>query len=178
MDDSLIEIARIVKPLGIRGEVKIFSLSRTPYNLEKYKTFHVVDQENHYDELTVEHFRVSSNSAVLKFVGFDSREEVEVYRDCALMIHNDQLPPMDEDEYLIRDLIGMEVISDEGEKLGNLEDVWELPANDVYQVKNGNQELLIPAIADIVLNIDLERRRIVVSLIEGLRELTPSADTD
>jgi 16S rRNA processing protein RimM len=178
MEDLFIEVASIIKPVGVHGELKVYPLTSTPFGLDRYTTLYMDCPNEVRTEFKVEYFRINSNNAVLKFVGFNSRDAVENFRDCALFIHQDQLPPTDDGEYRIRDMIGMEVISDEGEELGFLTDVIELAPNDVYQVRSGSRELLIPAIAEVVLDIDLEHRRITVHLMDGLRDLPQSADTE
>ncbi len=169
--DSLIEIARVVKPLGIHGEVKVFPLTRTPQELGKYK-FLYLSVGDEIQDFHVDRFRIQANCAVLKLAGLDSKDQVEIYRGSPLFVREDQLQKPDNGEYFIRDLIGLQVITEEREVLGTVTDVLELPAHDVYQVKNGEQELLIPAISDVVLDIDLKRGVIIVALIEGLKDLT------
>ena len=170
-EDALIEVARIVKPLGIRGELKVLPLTRTPSELGRYKFFYIADESGRVTEVVVDCFQVRSNAVILKLVGLDARDQAEKYRDCALLIRQDQLPRPEEGEYFIQDLIGLSVVSDDGEELGTLRDVLELSAHDIYQVENGDRELLIPAISDFILDIDLKRRKMIVRLPEGLRDL-------
>lgn len=170
-EDALIEVARIIKPLGIRGELKVLSLTRTPSELGRYKFFYIADESGRVTKFEVDCFQVRSNGVTLKLVGLDNRDKAEQYRDCALLVRQDQLPRPEDGEYFIQDLIGLSVFSNEGEKLGILRDVLELPAHDIYQVANSNRELLIPAISDFILDIDLKQRRMIVRLLEGLRGL-------
>lgn len=169
--DSFIEVARVIKPLGLRGEFKVVSLTRIPLELGKYKTFFIAGENGRLTEFEVDHFRPMSKSVALKLVGLDDRDQAEQYRDCALLVRRDQLPQLEKGEYFIREMIGLQVFSEEGEELGTLTDVLELPAHDVYQIESAGRELLVPAISDFVLEIDLERRRMVVRLLQGLRDL-------
>ena len=87
-----------------------------------------------------------------------------------MMIHRDECLELSEDTYYIFELIGLEVITTEGESIGFIEDVYDLPANDVYVVKEKAREILIPAVKEIVKKVDIEKREIVIEPIEGLLE--------
>jgi 16S rRNA processing protein RimM len=102
----------------------------------------------------------------------NDRNQAELLRDRPIMIRPEQLPPPREGEFFIRDLIGLQVHSEQGEPLGELTDVLELPAHDVYQVMAGERELLIPAVADVILKVDLERGLMIVRLPEGLLDIS------
>ncbi|TKJ39783.1 16S rRNA processing protein RimM [candidate division LCP-89 bacterium B3_LCP] len=173
---DFIEIATITKPVGLRGEFKVLSFTRSPQELERYRSFYMFRTDGSVNEYRLDRFRMQSNSAVLKFSGIDRREEVELLQGENLHIHTDQLPILEEDEYRICDLIGLTVISDQGDELGSVVDVMELSGNDIYVVKGRDGELLIPAISDVILNIDLDKRLITVHLIEGLKGLTNSTE--
>lgn len=75
---------------------------------------------------------------------------------------------MQEEEYLVKDILGLQVITEDGERLGKVVDVYLLPANDVYVVESGDQEILLPAIEDVIKKVDLEDGSLVVARIEGL----------
>ena len=99
------------------------------------------------------------------------KTNVEAYRNAKLLVTRDQAVKLKENEYFIADLIGLSVISDEGEELGELSDVLSTGANDVYVVEKENtKDLLIPAIRECIRNVDLEQRVMTVHLLPGLRE--------
>jgi 16S rRNA processing protein RimM len=127
--------------------------------------------DGHYDEYRVEYVRVNTHTAIIKLGGINDRTQAEFLRDRILLVREDQIPKPAAGEYFIKDLLGMQVQTQQGESLGILTDVLELPAHDVYQIHNGQQELLIPAISSVVLEIDLNLRRIIVNLPEGLQDL-------
>lgn len=112
------------------------------------------------------------NMVILKFKGYDNINEIEKYKSRDLLITRDQAVDLAPDEYFITDLIGLAVVSDQGVELGTLKDVLETGANDVYVVamKDG-KELMLPAIGDCILNVDLEQRRMEVHVLEGLMDL-------
>ena len=142
--------------------------TRFPEDLERYKTVYIADQNDFLKEYQVERFRALSGGAVIRLEGMEDRDAVEQYRDCLLLIRKDQLPDLDAGEYFISNLIGLQVSSEKGELLGILTDVLELPAHDVYQIQKEGRELLIPAISDVIAEINLEDRTMTVRLPEGL----------
>ena len=106
---------------------------------------------------------------ILKFREFDSINEVEKYRGCELYVSREQAVPLEENEYYIADLLGMSVYTEAGELLGNLRDVIETGANDVYCVNTEKYgEVLIPAIRQCILQVDVEAGRMTVHLLPGL----------
>ena len=106
---------------------------------------------------------------ILKFKEKDDRNEMEKYRNCDLLIDREDAVPLGEDEYFICDLIGLDIIDEDGSKIGVLTDILTSAANDVYVVeKTDGKELLIPAIRDCILETDLEKKTIKVHLLPGL----------
>ena len=109
------------------------------------------------------------NQPVLKFKEFSNINEVEKYKRCGLFITRDQAVPLGKDEYFIADLIGLSVIREDGETLGELTDVLQTGANDVYEVtmENGKQ-VLLPVIRECIKKVDLEKRQVTVHVMKGL----------
>ena len=109
---------------------------------------------------------------ILKFKGYDNINDVETWRQRDLLITRDQAVELKEDEYFITDLIGLTVVNEEEVVLGRVKDVLETGANDVYVVElTGGKELLLPAIKDCILNVDLEGGRMKVHVLDGLMDL-------
>ena len=108
----------------------------------------------------------------VSYTHLDNINEIEKYKSRDLLITRDQAVDLEPDEYFITDLIGLTVVSDQGAELGTLKDVLETGANDVYVVamKDG-KELMLPAIGDCILNVDLEQGRMEVHVLEGLMDL-------
>ena len=106
---------------------------------------------------------------ILKFENMNDRNEMEKYRNCDLLIDREDAVPLGEDEYFICDLIGCDIILENGDKLGVLKDVITTAANDVYEVeKTDGGEILIPVIKDCILETDIEKKEIKVHLLPGL----------
>jgi len=125
-------------------------------------------EEDNLREVEVAWARPRGRDVVVKFVGVDSPEEARKLQGESVWVPREEAVPLEEGSYYIPDLLGMEVVDEEGEVLGVLEDVWALPANDVYVVRRGGKEVLLPATEEVVREVDVKARRIVVRLLEGL----------
>lgn len=122
--------------------------------------------------LTISSVKFFKQFVILKFKEFDNINDVEPFRKKSLLVTREQAVPLEEDEYFIADLIGLRVITDEDKVLGELTDVLETGANDVYQVTDENgKEILLPAIKDCILSVDLEKGEMKVHILEGLLDL-------
>ena len=97
--------------------------------------------------------------------------EAELYKGAGIWIPEEDALPLEENEYYMRDLYGLAVVTEEGEELGTLADIYETGANDVYAIRQeGKKDLLIPAIQQCIVSVDIKNRIMVVRLLEGLRE--------
>ena len=122
--------------------------------------------------LNIESVKFFKNMVILKFKGLDTINDVEMWRQKDLLITRDQAVKLSPDENFIVDLIGLTVMTDEGEKLGVMLDVLQTGANDVYIVKtDAGKEILLPAIKDCILNVDLEKGEMLVHVLDGLLDL-------
>ena len=166
---DLLQVGVITSTHGVRGEVKVFPTTDDPARFKKLKKV-ILDDGKSKKNLEVESVKFFKNLVILKFKGLDDINEVEKYRKATLWVTRDQAVPLKKDEYFIADLIGLSVVTEDGEELGNIIDVIQTGANDVYVVaKEGEEELLIPAIKDCVKNVDLENRVMTIFLMPGLR---------
>ena len=170
VSDSYIEVARIVKAHGLRGELKLLLYTESAEDLAQYDSFWIAHDGKMIGQFQVERLRAANRAATIKLAGIDDLTAAEGLRDCALFILESQLPPPSDGQYYIRDLIGMRVVSESGALLGTLNDVLELPANDVYQIIRDSREILLPAIPEVILNIQLNKRLITVRLPDGLSD--------
>jgi 16S rRNA processing protein RimM len=118
----------------------------------------------------VEQVRLHQGVAILKLTGCDSRNDAETLRGHWLQVPIEQAIPLEEDEYYLFQLVGLEVRTAEGEVLGELAEVLQTGANDVYVVRGPAGELLLPDIPQVIQEIDLEAGRMLVQLAPGLRD--------
>lgn len=161
-------IGYIIKPQGVKGEVKVEPVSPYP---ERYKGLNSVYIQiaNHNQSYPIENVRIADRFVYIKFAGINSRDEAEFLRDAEILIKGEDLIQPSENEYFIHDLIGCCVRTDDNEELGEIIDVVQMSSNDIYVVKNhSGKEVLIPAVKEFVLQVDLELKEIRVHLLEGL----------
>ncbi|MBR6770784.1 MAG: ribosome maturation factor RimM [Lachnospiraceae bacterium] len=168
MEDRL-RIGVIASTHGIRGEVKVFPTTDTA-RFKKIKQV-ILSTEKEDRALEVEEVKFFKKLVILKFKGIDDINEIEQYKGKELYVARENAQRLRKNEYYIADLLGMEVIEDTGRRLGILKDVLETGANDVYVVAMENQrELLIPAIQQCIIQVDVEAGSMEVHLLEGLLE--------
>ena len=169
--ENMLRVGVITSPHGIKGEVKVFPTTDDAKRFKDLKKV-ILDTGKEYIPMEIEHVKFFKNMVILKFRGYDNINEIEKYKSRDLLITRDQAVDLEPDEYFITDLIGLTVVSDQGAELGTLKDVLETGANDVYVVamKDG-KELMLPAIGDCILNVDLEQGRMEVHVLEGLMDL-------
>lgn len=165
--EQFLQVGVISSTHGIRGEVKVFP---TTDNAERFKTLKnvILDAGREQISLEIQNVKFFKQFVILKFKGIDNINDIEMYKGKSLLVSREDAVELEEDEYYIADLIGMKVLTDDGEE-GILSDVMETGANEVYVVDfNSLGEVLIPAIHDCILEVDVENMVMHVHLLEGL----------
>ncbi len=164
-ETDLITVGKIVAPHGVRGDVRILPLTDFPDRFHDLKTAFVDD----VGQLKLESARQHKKMILLKFSGIDTMNDAERLRDKLIRIERKDLVKLPEGQYYIFDIIGLNVVTEDGDQLGIITDVLQPGSNDVYVVKQqGSQELLIPAIKEVVKKIDIAGKQIVVKLQEEM----------
>ncbi|HHU71594.1 MAG TPA: ribosome maturation factor RimM [Clostridiales bacterium] len=167
MDDYL-RVGVISSTHGIGGEVKVFPTTDDVTRFKKLKEV-ILDTGKTNITLEVERVKFFKQMVILKFKGIDNINDIEKYRGKDLLVTRENAVELDEDEYFISDIIESEVLDEDGSKLGVLVEVLSTGANDVFVVKTmENKEILIPNIKDCVLDINLDEKKIIVHLLDGL----------
>lgn len=181
MMEDLLQVGAITTTHGVRGEVKVFPTTDDVKRFKKLKKV-LLDTGKGYQELEITQVKFFKNLAILKFKGIDNINDIEKYKGRPLFVTRENAVKCEKDEYFIADLIGIEVVTEQGEKLGELTDVIQTGANDVYVVRvdddspyvdrvaDKKKELLLPAIRECVLNVDMQNRNMQVHLMPGLIE--------
>lgn len=168
--DNRLEIGKIVNTHGLRGEVKIVPWTNTPDVFEDIEYVYVKGREEKRFEIL--NVKYQKNNIIVKLKGLDDISDAEMLKNSVVMTDREQLGELEEGEYYITDLIGCEVVSEDGKVYGDLDDVINTGSNDIYIVKrSGMKDLLIPVIDEVVLDIDIEAKKITVRLMEGLEDL-------
>ena len=166
--EELLQVGVVTQTHGIRGEVKVFPTTDDAGRFRDLKKV-FLDTGREKLPLEIQGVKFFKQFVIVKFKGLDTINEVERFRGCPLLVPREDAVPLEEDEYYIGDLIGMEVFTEDGNKFGVLKDVMETGANDVYIVDTPEHgEILVPAIHDCILDVDIEEKKMKIHLLPGL----------
>ena len=165
--EDLLKVGVITTTHGVRGEVKIFPTTDAERFMEL--EYVILDTVREKRELTIQNVKFFKNLVILKFEGIDNINDIEKYKGKELWVPREEAQELDEDEYYIGDLIGMDVLLEDGTRFGSLKDVMETGANDVYVVETEEgKEVLLPAIHDCIMDVDIEKNAMTIHLMKGL----------
>ena len=167
--DKYFEIGKITGTHGIKGTFRVFPTTEQPERFELLKEI-TVENRGKIEVSHIQKIAYHKKFVLVTVKEINDINVAETYKNATILIPEEQAIPLEDNEYYTRDLYDMEVYTDEGEFLGILSEIYETGANDVYGVrKEGEKELLIPAIKDCILNVDTENNKMTVKLLEGLR---------
>ena len=165
--EQFLQVGVISSTHGIRGEVKVFPTTDEPARFKKLKKV-LLDTGKERLELEIQSVKFFKQFVIVKFRGIDNINDIEKYKGKSLMVPREDAVQLEEDEYYIADLIGMEVYTDGG-RFGTLKDVMETGANEVYIIDSDEHgEVLVPAIHDCILDVDVEKQTMKIRLMDGL----------
>ncbi|HAH88260.1 MAG: ribosome maturation factor RimM [Armatimonadota bacterium] len=159
-------IGRVVGTFGLKGEVKIYVTTDEPEYFETLKEFKAAGPGLAPRILKLESVRPGRGNLVAKFQGIDSIDNAEPLIGAQISIRESDLRPLEEDEYLVQDIMGMEVVTTDGRSLGKINQIIHAPANDVYVT----EQAMIPAVKEFVQNIDIKKKKMVVRYVEGMEQ--------
>lgn len=166
--EEYFEIGQIVNTSGLKGVIKVKPFTDDITKFNNLKTIYISIKKE-LKEFKIEQVRFSKNMVFLKLEGIDTIEEAENYRNLYLKVKRDKDEKLEEGSYYIVDIIGCKVLTDEQKELGKVDDVFSTGSNDVYVVKDEvGKQILLPAIKEVIKNIDIENKTITVHLLEGL----------
>ena len=169
--EDLYQVGAITQTHGIKGEVKVFPLTDDISRFKNMKNLLLDAGKEGYISLEVENVRPQKNLVILKFKGIDNINDIEKYKGRGLYVTKDSRVDLEADEYFIADLIGVKVYldTDETNEFGEITDVLQTGANDVYEVEMSNGgSVLVPAIKDCILSVDMENNKMIIHLLDGL----------
>ena len=168
MKKERLEVGQIVNTFGIKGFVKIYPYVDDITRFDNLKKVHIKSKKND-EELQIEEVKYQKNMVLVKFKGIETVENAEKLRNSFVEIDRADAIPLEEGQYFIADLLGLDVFLDTGEKLGVLEDIYNAGSSDIYVVKNElGKQFLLPYIDEVIKKINLEEGKIIVHIIEGL----------
>jgi len=162
------KIGQITNAHGLKGEVKVYPLTDNLKRFSKLKSIFML-QGDEYKVVDITSVKYLKEFVILKLVGIDSMDNALKLKNQYVFIDRARAVKLPKDTYFISDLIGIEVVTDKGINLGKVTSVFPTGSNDVYEVKaEDGKTVLLPAIGDVILNIDIENKKMLVNLIEGL----------
>ena len=166
--EKLLQVGVISSTHGVRGEVKVFPTTDDAKRFKKLKNV-ILDTGREQIPLEIEGVKFFKQFVILKFKGIDNINDIEKYKGKSLFVDREHAVKLRKDEYFIADMIGITVFTEDGETFGTLKDVMETGANDVYIIESlQHGEVLVPAIKQCILNVDIENSKMVIHLMKGL----------
>jgi 16S rRNA processing protein RimM len=163
-----VTVGRIQRPFGVKGEVKVHPLSDVPGRLESLTDVSLVAKNGKTMDTSVTGVRRAGKEFIIRFAGLTTPEEAGLWRGGLIQIPRGTVPELPAGQYYECDLVGLAVETEQGRSIGVLEEIWELPGNHVFVVRQGDKETLIPAAKEWVTRVDLERGLMTVHMIEGM----------
>ena len=160
------KVGKIVNTQGLKGEVRVYPFTDDINRFDELDVFYL--GKDFSTKWKVERVRYKGNLVIMKIKDIDSIEKAERLRDKFIYVSREDSRDLEEEEYFIADMIGLEVFTLDGEKVGVLSDVLQYAANDVYVIKGEEKEYLIPAIMKFVPTIDMNERKMIIDPIKGM----------
>lgn len=164
----LISVGRVIKPRGVRGEVKVESLTDFPERFEKLDRVYLTWPSGRVLECRVGSVRYIKGIPYLVFESYETPEKARQLCGSLIQIPEQEAMPIPDGSFYWFELIGMEVFTEDERRLGVIDEILRTGGNDVYVVKNGRKEYYIPATEEVIRQVDKARRRMVIHVIEGM----------
>ncbi|MDD3227181.1 MAG: ribosome maturation factor RimM [Tissierellia bacterium] len=162
-----IKVGKIVNTHGVKGYIKCIPLTD---DLERFEELEYVYTEKDNIKRTIDDVWYQKGMVCLKLKDIDDMDKAELFKDTYISIVEDQLRVLPEDSYYLFDLEGIDVYSNNGDYIGKISEIYQTGANDVYEVKNNKNSYLIPAIKDVVKSVNVQDKKMIINVIEGLLE--------
>jgi 16S rRNA processing protein RimM len=166
----LITIGKAMKPFGVKGEMKIGLMTDFPERFKDLGQVYLVSPAGKEIVCKVKSVRYAGEVPLLLFDGYDSPEKARELNGWLVKIPEEDAIPLPEGQYYRYEIIGMEVFSESGEKLGTIVDIFETGSNDVYVMKRGRKEVYLPATKEVIRQVDRKAKQMVIHLMDGLME--------
>ena len=163
-----VAVARLLKPHGLRGEIAAKLLTDRPERVAAGATFALSTPVANATNVVISAVRFKKDLLLLSLEGVGDRTSAEAFRGISLMMPVADLPKLEPGSYYHRDLLGMRVVTSAGRDLGLLDEILETGANDVYVVRDGKREVLLPAVQSVIKNVDVKSRVVTADPLPGL----------
>lgn len=169
--EDLLRIGVITSTHGLRGEVKVFPTTDDAKRFEDCDEV-ILDTKKEKMTIHVEKVRYFKNMVIVKFREFNDINEVETFRKCDILVTRENAVPLEEGEFFICDIIGAEVLEEDGTSIGTVKDVMETGANNVFVITTPEgKEVLFPSIPECIKKVDVENKQVVAHIMPGLMDL-------
>lgn len=167
--EDLLQVGIITGTHGLKGEVKVFPTTDDKERFKDLTQVFIQAKDGSLVEQKVDKCLFFKQFVFVRFEGLDDINDVEQFKRCPMLVTREHAVPLEEDEYFIADLVGLTIVEDSGVTIGKLINVIETGANDVYEVKTEDGgTVLLPAIKDCILDVDMEEGIILVHILKGL----------
>ena len=168
MTEEHLLIGKIIKPHGIKGQVKVLSFAESPDAFRNFGHLYLKEKRGSERRVNISSVIMAGGGVALGLEGIEDREAAEKLKDAELYITKDQLEKLPEGEYYRHELIGLDVFTTNGQPLGRITEVMPTGSNDVYVARQGKEEHLIPALSEVIEKIDLEKGEMIIEPLEGM----------
>lgn len=169
--EDLLLVGKVIRPHGLAGLIRIWSYAQTEESFLNAGTVFLKSDRDEIQEYRILTVKPHGTVFLMELDGLTSLEDAKRFRGAEILIRKDSLRCESEDEYFWFELIGLKVYLNTGRYIGILRDILETGSNDIYVVREGDAEFLIPAIHEVVEEIDLENKKMIIAEMEGLLDL-------
>ncbi len=169
--ENLLPIGEVIRPHGLEGLLRICSYARSEGSILNAGIIFLESKTSDLREYKVLSIKPHKKIFLMKLYGLNSVDEAERYRGAKILIRKDSLKRESDDEYFWFELIGLEVYLNSGRYIGRLKEIISTGSNDIYVVRQGESEFLIPAVHEVVKDIDIGNKKMLIREVEGLLDL-------
>jgi len=175
MKKDLFPIGRVVKPHGVKGKMKVEYFGDDLRRFVSYREIFIEDEKGSLESYEILEASPHPPRLILRLKGVEKIEQTQPLIGKTILVEKEALPDLEEGEYYWADLLGMKVETREGKRIGTVKEIFSTGAHDVYVVEGKRGEISLPAIGEVILDIDLAKKMMKVARMEGLWE---DADED
>ncbi len=170
MKGQYITIGRVSGPHGIQGNLKIRYYNERRSDFLSYREIYLEDRDGHVKSYEIQEARVRKKFISARLKGCEGIADAEKFIGASVLVKRENLPPLGEGEYYWFEIMGMDVVTDEGRALGRVEAILPSGGNDAYVVRGSGREWLIPAIQEVIIRVDRDKGQLVIHPMKGLLE--------
>jgi 16S rRNA processing protein RimM len=170
MEKNLLPIGRVIKPHGVKGKMKVEYFGEDLHRFFFYRKIFIEDEKGRPESYEIVEANPHPPRLIVRLKGIEKIEDVMPLIGKNILVEKEVLPELEEGEYYWADLLGIEVETEEGKRIGSVKEVFSTGAHDIYVVEGKRGEIFLPAIEEVVRSIDLRKRAMKVVRMKGLWE--------